>query len=213
MGHTAGMHSRDRAAAIRFGELMPASRIVINSPTTHGAIGLSTGLPPSMTLGCGSWGGNVTSDNVSPVHLIDIKRVAFETKPVNRTAVPPAPAVIAKPSKAAAVSRDAIATLVDSFLREKLASAPAPAAPPPAPEPKPVPPVPAPVAESPVRTIIHELRPTQAESRPRVAVDFVSEADVRTAVDKGEKIFVNSKTLITPAARDLGEEKDVFARV
>src|SRR5215207_142058 len=83
MGHTAGMHTQSRDAAIRYGEQMPASRVVINSPTTHGAIGLSTDLAPSMTLGCGSWGGNVTSDNVSPIHLMDIKRVAFETKPVS----------------------------------------------------------------------------------------------------------------------------------
>ncbi|MGB7070611.1 MAG: aldehyde dehydrogenase family protein, partial [Pyrinomonadaceae bacterium] len=86
MGHTAGMHTKDREAAIKFGQRMPAARVVINSPTTHGAIGFSTDLAPSMTLGCGSWGGNVTSDNVSPIHLMDIKRVAFETKPVNASA-------------------------------------------------------------------------------------------------------------------------------
>src|SRR4029434_7648675 len=84
MGHTAGMHTQDRDAAIREVAQMPAARVVINSPTTHGAIGFSTDLPPSMTLGCGSWGGNVTSDNISPLHLMDIKRVAFETKPVNK---------------------------------------------------------------------------------------------------------------------------------
>ena len=82
MGHTAGVHTRSREVAVRFGSEMPASRITVNTPTTHGAIGFSTGLPPSMTLGCGSWGGNVTSDNVSPLHLLDIKRVAFETRPV-----------------------------------------------------------------------------------------------------------------------------------
>ena len=87
MGHTAGMHTQDRAAAIRYGEQMPAARVMINSPTTHGAIGFSTDLPPSMTLGCGSWGGNVTSDNISPLHLMDIKRVAFETKPVSTETV------------------------------------------------------------------------------------------------------------------------------
>src|SRR5688572_25206338 len=82
MGHTAGVHTRSREAAVKFGSEMPASRITVNTPTTHGAIGFSTALPPSMTLGCGSWGGNVTSDNVSPLHLMDIKRVAFETRPV-----------------------------------------------------------------------------------------------------------------------------------
>src|SRR6266568_3559975 len=82
MGHTAGIHTRSREAAIRYGGEMPASRVTVNTPTTHGAIGFSTALPPSMTLGCGSWGGNVTSDNVSPLHLMDIKRVAFETRAV-----------------------------------------------------------------------------------------------------------------------------------
>src|ERR687894_1484831 len=82
MGHTAGIHTRSRDVARIFGTEMPASRVIVNSPTTHGAIGFSTALPPSMTLGCGSWGGNVTSDNISPLHLMDIKRVAFETRPV-----------------------------------------------------------------------------------------------------------------------------------
>src|SRR5262249_56834061 len=82
MGHTAGIHTRSREAAVQFGAEMPASRITVNTPTTHGAIGFSTALPPSMTLGCGSWGGNVTSDNVGPLHLMDLKRVAFETRPV-----------------------------------------------------------------------------------------------------------------------------------
>src|SRR5688500_13318831 len=53
MGHTAGVHTRSRDAAVRFGGEMPASRITVNTPTTHGAIGFSTALPPSMTLGCG----------------------------------------------------------------------------------------------------------------------------------------------------------------
>src|SRR5580765_975496 len=110
MGHTAGMHTRDRAAAIRYGQQMPAARVVINSPTTHGAIGLSTDLDPSMTLGCGSWGGNVTSDNVSPIHLMDIKRVAFETKPVNKKVAAHAVASVAAPAKPkASVGREQIA--------------------------------------------------------------------------------------------------------
>src|ERR687889_92075 len=82
MGHTAGVHTRSREIAVAYGREMPASRVVVNTPTTHGAIGFSTALPPSMTLGCGSWGGNVTSDNISPWHLMDIKRVAFETRAV-----------------------------------------------------------------------------------------------------------------------------------
>lgn len=205
MGHTAGMHTQSREAAVRYGQQMPASRVVINSPTTHGAIGLSTDLSPSMTLGCGSWGGNVTSDNVSPIHLMDIKRVAFESKPVGR----PAPVRKAAPSPAAAPAkqvpkREQIAALVDSFLSNKLSEQPVPA-----------PPAPPAETESPVKTVIHELRPQSLtengfKSEP---VDFVSETDVRAAVEKGVKIYITSKTILTPAARDLGEEKDIFAKV
>lgn len=83
MGHTAGIHTRSRKAAVTFGEKMPVSRVIVNTSTTHGAIGLSTSLSPSLTLGCGSRGNNVTSDNISPLHLMDIKRVAFETRPVH----------------------------------------------------------------------------------------------------------------------------------
>jgi len=206
MGHTAGMHTRDRAAAIRFGQQMPAARVVINSPTTHGAIGLTTDLPPSMTLGCGSWGGNVTSDNISPLHLMDIKRVAFESKPLNAPSVkrPPVAANAVSPP-AALPKREQIAAIVDGFLSKKLAEAPK------TPETPPVEPLPA----SPVRTVIHELRPVPADENGSRSepVEFVSESDVREAIERGKKIYITSKTILTPAARDLGEEKEVFAKV
>ncbi len=86
MGHTAGIHTRSRRAAVAFGEQMPVSRVIVNTSTTHGAIGLSTALSPSLTLGCGSRGNNVISDNVSPLHLMDIKRAAFETQPIEGAA-------------------------------------------------------------------------------------------------------------------------------
>ena len=208
MGHTAGMHTKNREAAVRYGEQMPASRVVINSPTTHGAIGLSTDLHPSMTLGCGSWGGNVTSDNVSPIHLMDIKRVAFETKPVSvaRSAPKVAQAVASQP-KREVPKREQIAAIVDQFLSKKLSETPDATE-------QPEPPKPA-ETESPVKTVIHELRPQSLTENGanRTPVDFVSETDVRTAVEKGEKIFITSKTILTPSARDLGEEKEIFARV
>ena len=69
-------------------------------------------------------------------------------------------------------------------------------------------------SDSPVKTIIHELKPQSAANGAKlVAVDFVSETDVRNAVEKGEKIYVTAKTIITPAARDLGEEKEIFAAI
>src|SRR3954463_15586863 len=107
---------------------MPASRVIVHSPTKQGAIGFSTPLPPSMTLGCGSWGGNVTSDNVSPLHLMDIKRVAFETRPVksNRPAAQAAKPIemqapMSAPAQSSApagknIGREEIAAIVDRFL-------------------------------------------------------------------------------------------------
>ncbi len=216
MGHTAGMHTESREAAIKYGEQMPASRVIINSPTTHGAIGFSTALAPSMTLGCGSWGGNVTSDNVSPIHLMDIKRVAFETRPVGEVSSSKFKAQSSKsPNFVApiqtenrAAKRAGIAALVDKFLSQKLSETPI--------ETKinQTPPEIRNPSASPVKTIIHELRTenTTNGGKPK-AVDFVSEVDVKKALETGEKIFVTSKTIITPSARDLGEERDVFAKV
>ncbi len=210
MGHTAGMHTQNREAAIAYGAKMPASRVVINSPTTHGAIGFSTDLPPSMTLGCGSWGGNVTSDNVTPRHLMDIKRVAWETKPVGaaRPKVQPATPVVSEKPMAPGKSkpdRAQIAAIVDQFLSNKIADGPLPELPPAAPS----------ESASPVKTIIHEIRPQSLTENGanRTPMDFVSETDVRQAIEKGEKIYITAKTILTPSARDLGNEKDIFASV
>ncbi len=225
MGHTAGMHTSSREAAIRYGEEMPASRVIINSPTTHGAIGFSTALAPSMTLGCGSWGGNVTSDNVSPIHLMDIKRVAFETKPVSRAKR--SSVVGRQPLTEVAtengeriidqknIKREQIAVLVDKFLRNKIAEPPAETT---------NANLDAEIAnrksqtanqsDSPVKTIIHELKSENATNGAKTkTVDFVSETDVKTAIENGAKIYVTAKTIITPSARDLGEEKEIFAKV
>ena len=228
MGHTAGIHTRSREAAVKFGSEMPASRITVNTPTTHGAIGFSTALPPSMTLGCGSWGGNVTSDNVSPLHLMDIKRVAFETRPVKsaRPAVGVQPAATA-PARASEpviaggkIDRQEIAAIVDRFLAGKRVETPAPAANSPLPKPQieaeagsmyaapPPPPVSAPKSEPVIKPA-----PPASTNGNRAAVDFISEDDVRRAIQKGEKLYINAKTIITPAARDLGEPAEVFAKV
>jgi acetaldehyde dehydrogenase (acetylating) len=200
---------------------MPASRITVNTPTTHGAIGFSTALPPSMTLGCGSWGGNVTSDNVSPLHLMDIKRVAFETRPVKSarpvvSAQPVSqPAAAKQPAVAGGkIDRQEIAAIVDRFLAGKRVEAPSSPLPPPvieseagsmytAPAPSPAP---AP-REAPVS------KPAPPSTNGSKAVEFVSEDDVRRAIQKGEKIYINAKTIITPSARDIGEPAEVFARV
>jgi acyl-CoA reductase-like NAD-dependent aldehyde dehydrogenase len=75
-GHTAVIHTGDQALQQRFAEEVPASRILVNGPATHGCIGVGNGLTPSLTLGCGTFGGNSTTDNVTYTNLLNIKRLA-----------------------------------------------------------------------------------------------------------------------------------------
>lgn len=268
MGHTAGVHTRSREAAVRFGSEVPASRITVNTPTTHGAIGFSTALPPSMTLGCGSWGGNVTSDNVSPLHLLDIKRVAFEVRPVKSTrpavsaatvATPePSPAYAPSSAPAAAsstagqrptqaqtvgsgagkINREDIAAIVDRFLAgrppESLGGTrasrqePSRASSPPEVEAGSMYAGPSQgerktenggqahggrsSATSSSASFANAGKASPSSANGSKAVDFVSEDDVKRAIQKGEKIYINAKTIITPAARDIGDPAEVFAK-
>ena len=79
-GHTLGLHGRDEAMIARMAGL-PASRIVVNTPSLLGGMGFSAGTDPSFMLGTGTWSGSIVSDNVTPMHLINIKRVAHENRP------------------------------------------------------------------------------------------------------------------------------------
>jgi acetaldehyde dehydrogenase (acetylating) len=79
IGHSMSLHTEDKDIVMKFAR-KPASRIMINTGSAQGATGASTGLAPSFTLGCGTWGGSSVSENVSPMHLINIKRVAYGIK-------------------------------------------------------------------------------------------------------------------------------------
>lgn len=80
-GHTASIHSNDEEFINRYSERMPASRIIVNAPSSSGVTGLTTGLVPSLTLGCGTYGGTSTCDNVTYTHLQNVKRIAHEVEP------------------------------------------------------------------------------------------------------------------------------------
>jgi len=71
-----GIHADDEDLLRRFALAQPASRVIANSQTSMGATGHTTSLQPSMSLGCGAAAGNITSDNITPLHLINIKRLA-----------------------------------------------------------------------------------------------------------------------------------------
>jgi hypothetical protein len=87
------IHSTDEMVIRRFSLQMPVSRILVNTPSSIGAVGGTTGLKPSLTLGCGAFGGNITSDNISAEHLMNIKRIAYGIKeievPLTQTTVQP----------------------------------------------------------------------------------------------------------------------------
>ena len=76
IGHTLSLHTSDESIVREF-SVKPASRILVNTGSTQGSTGLTTGLLPSLTLGCGSWGGSSVSENVGPQHLINVKRIAW----------------------------------------------------------------------------------------------------------------------------------------
>ena len=76
-GHTFAMHCKDEGTVRRFAEKIPVSRFLVNTPAALGGIGASTGLFPALTLGCGAVGGSSSSNNISPLDLINIRRVAW----------------------------------------------------------------------------------------------------------------------------------------
>ena len=190
MGHTMSIHSENEKIILEFGLKKPAFRISVNTPSTFGSIGLTTGLDPAMTLGCGGWGGNITSDNITPRHLLNIKRLAWETHPVNASrtgALPKAPAKTAAPG----ISAAALSSRIDAFLASRGISAPAsPAGP------------------------AEPARPAEpaGPAQPAKAAEFVAEADVREAIAQKRTIVIGEKTIVTPAARDLGEAEKVFVQ-
>jgi hypothetical protein len=317
LGHTCAIHSQSEAAIREFGQAVPAFRVCVNTSAVHGSIGYSTNLFPAMTLGCGAPGGNITSDNIGPQHLMNIKRIAWESRSVEHRTVPPelrmtgsaavavAPPVAAsrsirdgavkegavkggaQPNLVAAnvtaptaapenvtaanvirapgfqVDRPRIAKIVAQVLGERAigrgsgmrhgdhqergnvraseASGAHPTTPPPvqvtgSPAIRPheiasaianrmfriAKPAAAERSAAVVSSVSLEaaqaaaphaaaVRASAAPSVPAVEVSaFVSENDVRQAMTKGKRIFVGRKTILTPSARDLGNEHEVF---
>ena len=169
-----------------------------------------------MTLGCGAAGGNITSDNISPLHLINLRRIAYEARPVTQVASLQAPvasaaesstaicgvcATAAAPSSAPAAGTGvnwSVARAVDRFLAGKHVA------------PQEAKPAATPAQAGGAKA--DAAPPAAPPPKPR-AVDFVSEAEIRAAVKRKSKIFVGPKTIITPAARDLAAEYDVLVRV
>ena len=78
-GHTFAMHCEDPEVVRKFALQIPVSRFLVNTPAALGGIGATTGLFPALTLGCGAVGGSSTSNNVSPMDLVNLRRVAWDS--------------------------------------------------------------------------------------------------------------------------------------
>ncbi len=289
LGHTCSIHSQNRAAIVEFGQAVPAFRVVVNSASVHGSIGYSTNLFPAMTLGCGAPGGNITSDNIGPQHLMNIKRIAWESRGVEHrtipadqrmvgTELPSAPEALQAKTYVAPVGQTLLSVpqgvpaspgqqQMDVALKaphfDSRAGVPAPpdratiaqvvervmaahgiargsGAPKTGSGAKELPSPSEVAAEIAGRVFGSPGRPkaevaanpfmssstttgaevtappappsmSESPRKPAVQISaFVSENDVRRAMTRSEKIFIGPKTILTPSARDLGMEHEVF---
>jgi acetaldehyde dehydrogenase (acetylating) len=207
MGHTMSIHSRNEEVILQFGLKKPAYRIVVNTPTTHGSIGLTTGLDPAMTLGCGGFGGNITSDNISPRHLLNIKRLAYEIAPARvsqtseRAPANQLPRAPAGPPAPRGLAAEPLARRIDEFLASRGYMPPADGA-----SFRRTWDVPAAVAAPPAPAAGRGAAPVDKPA------DFVCEEDVRQALKQGRKITIGERTIVTPAARDLAEQHRLFVQ-
>jgi acetaldehyde dehydrogenase (acetylating) len=119
LGHTIGIHCEEQQIIESFGLAQKASRVVVNSGTTFGGIGATTGIAPSMTLGCGSYGNNISSDNIGPKHLLNIKRIAFGIREMtNDTPQRDANSYQPVSNSGDNISRDEVMEIVKSILKE-----------------------------------------------------------------------------------------------
>ena len=264
MGHTLAIHSGNDGIIREFALQKPASRIVANTSATHGAVGFSTGLSPAMTLGCGSYGGNITSDNITPMHLINVKRLAYGIRPVDvakaledygypgelNARLHQKAEVVTSAKASSAVSKSVglegrvshflasrglgsfasdrnveastansvgraedsatplVTTANDGNAEASTANAVGRA------EDSATPLVTTANDGNAETSTANAVGRIEDSAAPSVtALEFVSEDDVRSALTDGRKLPVGPDTVITPSARDLGNENNVFLRV
>ena len=247
-GHTTVIYSHNDERILEFGLRMPAFRVLVNTPAPQGSTGITTNLFPAMTLGCGAIAGNVTSDNIGPMHLINIKRIAYHVrdpetafeseeakayfagKPIPQATpaapAPAAPTAPASPTASGGAGRSDISDAVGRYLKGRGIAISSPSAVAAAPPGRSAALAPSTAVASVVDRFLGGRRSAAASTQdapaaeaspgppaPEVTVvPFVSEDDVRRAIHKDEKIYIDNNTIVTPAASDLGAAHDVLVR-
>jgi acyl-CoA reductase-like NAD-dependent aldehyde dehydrogenase len=200
LGHTAVIHATDDARIREFALRMPAFRILANTSAPQGSTGITTNVFPAMTLGCGAVAGNSTSDNIGPLHLINIKRLAYMTRKAEEAFESPEFS-----SVTGRIDRQTVVAAVERYLAKRgFDQAP-------------------PMTSAVVDRFLEAARPNSAASAPPASAaseipaapafevtDFVCEDDVRRAVAQSKKIYIGPATILTPSAKDLALHHDVL---
>lgn len=119
-GHSCSIHTENAALAEQFSLDLPVSRIVVNTLSSIGAVGGTTGLAPSFTLGCGTFGGNITSDNITARHLLNIKRMAYGIKDIEvpKPELEIEPVVENIKAQAPSLDTEVVQQIVDQVLKQ-----------------------------------------------------------------------------------------------
>lgn len=168
LGHTCVIYASDEARVREFAVRMPAMRVLVNTPAPQGSTGITTNLPPGLTLGCGAMAGNSTGDSVGPMHLLNIKRMAHAVRRPEEAFTVPA-------EDTGAPDRYAVAAAVDRFMSSRAmggaaaAAAPARAVATQPPAPGPWLPAPAEVAASVVDRFLAQRNAPAEAARPEPA--------------------------------------------
>jgi acetaldehyde dehydrogenase (acetylating) len=217
LGHTCGIYAANDARIREYALRMPAYRVVANTSTPQGSTGITTNVFPAMTLGCGAIAGNSTSDNIGPLHLINIKRLAYD-----RESAPRLSGLSTNPTRQggdqggdsvsssnptrqggdrgrdSVADRSEIAAAVERYLAHRSVASPA---------------VARSVANTPSPAPSAPATPAPPAAAEPTLVDFVCEDDVRQAIRDSRKIFIGPKTIVTPSARDLAGPHDILVLV
>ena len=228
-GHTCVIYSQDDARVLEYGRRAPAFRVLVNTSAPQGSTGITTGVFPSMTLGCGAIAGNSTGDNIGPTHLLHVKRIARHIRSPEEAFVSDEAkeyfaavksgrdfsAGASEPSQSPGVSHR-----IDQYLAQRGVGTPRPA------------PQSGGDGDSAVANVVDkflESRSSAATPEPAAMaapagedpappapvvrpVSFVCEGDMRKAIHGGAKIYVAKHTIITPAARDLDTRGDILVQ-
>jgi acetaldehyde dehydrogenase (acetylating) len=201
LGHTCVIHAKDDARIREFAVRMPAFRVLANTSSPQGSTGITTNVFPAMTLGCGAVAGNITSDNIGPLNLINIKRLAYVARKAEEAFETPeisgGVGGVDRHKVVAAVERylakrgveaapQMTSSVVDRFLAAK---------------------------RTPGRGTPADVRQTTSEPPALASLeisDFVCEEDVRRAIAQSKKIYIGPGSIVTPSARDLALRDDTL---